>query len=73
MSAALRMVGDGFSNTSVRLPNQTLAALRMAAAERAIRSGGRLSISAVIAELVPRHLAVPPVCAAAHPTEEVQE
>jgi hypothetical protein len=62
---------DGFASTSVRLPRQTITALRRAAAERAIRSGGRFSVSRVIEDLVARHLASP-VCDAA-PNEQDED
>ena len=41
--------------TSVHLPRDLLAALRMAAIKRADRHGGRPSVSAVIRDVLERH------------------
>ena len=43
---------DDLATTSIVLPKATLALLRHAAAERAVREGGRTSVSGVIDDLV---------------------
>lgn len=46
---------ESFITTGVRLPCEALNLLRRAAVERAVRDGGRVSVSAVIADLVRDH------------------
>ncbi|TDH58824.1 hypothetical protein E2C06_30620 [Dankookia rubra] len=46
---------EEFISTGVRLPAEALALLRRAAVERAEREGGRVSVSAVVADLVRDH------------------
>jgi hypothetical protein len=41
--------------TTMHMPKRTLALLRMVAIKRAIRHGGRPSVSAIVTELVERH------------------
>ena len=43
---------QGHVSTGVRLPREALAVLRRAAVDRAEREGGRVSVSAVLGELV---------------------
>lgn len=46
---------QGHVSTGVRLPREALAVLRRAALDRAEREGGRVSVSAVLGELVLRN------------------
>ena len=48
---------DSMRVTSIHLPRELLRLLRIAAAERADRHGGRPSVSAVIVDVLERHRA----------------
>ena len=49
------MADEDYRVTSIRIPLLVLVALREAAIERANRYGGRISVSAIVAELVQRN------------------
>jgi hypothetical protein len=49
--------GEGYVTTAINLPRSTMSLLRLVAATRANKDGGRASVSAVLAKLVDDHRA----------------